>query len=657
MSWISDAISKRTPEILKGVSELVSGIKDYAVPHAEILREAEVTLELLPAALEEDRDDLLVERWEAIGRNYCGRDFSITEIPNTPALLKRSTWKVLEKEVAGGGVPLTDLVDSMMQVESALEECWSAMVHSYLGSRDIEVAAGTARMETLYSLTEVLSTESDSYQMYRNIVDKVVDVTGLARCSLLLFDENGALQPVASNYVDSTERLRRSPEEERGALASLVSAGSPVVLKKGGSTLPEFERILEDYDSATVLLVPLRSGGKNLGLLLLDEGSSGEFSKVQIDLAVASANQAAIAVEKSGLVTEMETRLKHMAAIGIVARTLMSYLDPKEQLHGMLEMANALSRADRGFIMLPDRMMGHLKTTASVGPRAPGAGEKSTGRVADWVFAHGEVVVLRKGEDDSRFDGLEIEVEGSITAPLKVRDRVIGVIGVATTRQGERYTEDDVEMFRNFAAQAAISIENTQLYERLQETYMGTVASLAAAIEARDPYTVGHSARVTQYAVAIAEGMELPHDEIEEIRLASLLHDLGKIGVPDRILNKTTRLSEEEYTAVKMHPTLSMKIIEPLPHLGSIIPIIYHHHEHYNGGGYVEGVAGDKIPLGSRIIAVADAFEAMTSDRPYRAALTRRDAMDEIRRNAGTQFDPEVVRVFLELLEKSAPAA
>ena len=205
------------------------------------------------------------------------------------------------------------------------------------------------------------------------------------------------------------------------------------------------------------------------------------------------------------------------------------------------------------------------------------------------------------------------------------------------------------------SALAAISIDKNPV-QGFQSTYLGIISALAAAIEARDPYTVGHSARVTQYAVAIAESMELSSEEVEEVRLAGLLHDLGKIGVPDSILNKPGRLNDEEFTVIKMHPALSMRIIEPLPHLGNIIPIIYHHHERYDGQGYVEGKSGERIPLGARIIAVADSYEAMTSDRPYRVALSRKEAMSELRSNAGSQFDPDVVSHFLELLDKTIPA-
>ena len=656
MAWIADAVSNRTPRILEEVSRIVNetGSAEPAVYREGILKQSELTLELLVPALRGKKSTPLLDRWESIGRSYTERGLSMAEIPNTPELIKKAIWSVLRGEVEDGAVSLAELVDSMMEVESALGNCWFAMVRSYLASRDIRVAASSSRMEALYSLTEVLATENDNKHICSTIVDKVAKITGLSRCSLLLFDAERELIMAASNFKGAVEGLGKLPAECLGALAAVTSLGGPVVLRRVNDNPPELEAFLENYDSPTLLLVPLVSGDRDLGFLLLDEGKSREFSPDQIDLAVASANQAAVALEKSTLLREMENQVKHMAAIGIVARTLSSYLDPAEQLQILLDMATALARADRGVVMLMEDVFGPLKVKASVGRPYGEEGEEALTRVARWVVDHSEVLHLERGMEDPRFDDVEMKVEASITAPLLVRDKVIGVMSVATAKPGEHYSKNDVDMFGNFATQAAVSVENTQLYARLQAAHLGTISSLAAVIEARDPYTIGHSARVTQYAVAIAEVMSLPAEDIEEIRLASLLHDVGKIGVPDKILGKTESLTEEEYSAIKMHPTMSVKIIEPLPHLAKIIPVVYHHHERYDGTGYVEGMAGDKIPLGSRIIAAADAFEAMTSDRPYRQAVSREQAMAALRENAGTQFDPEVVGYFLKLLENAS---
>jgi HD-GYP domain-containing protein (c-di-GMP phosphodiesterase class II) len=652
MKWIAEAILEHEADILAEVERMLEEGPSSVVPAAEVMKQAQLTLELLVEALNTRQSATLFTRWEAIGQQYSDRDLPMSDIPRTTDVLKRATWAVMEKLVESGTVKLADLVDAMMVVESVLTDCWFMMVHSYLGSRDIKVTASTERMEALYTLTEVLSGESDEFQMYRGIVDQVVSITGLPRCALLLFDDDGDLQPVAANYKDALDRLLECSPEELSALGAVISLGGPVVLERGNNP-SELEAVLTSYGTPIALLVPLGSADKEIGVLMLDAMRDGEFTQEQIDMAIALASQAALAIEKSGLMAEMETRLKHMAAIGIVARSLTSFIDPKEQRQSLLEMGCALVRADSGLMMVQEEMFDMLEVEASSGDPSWARGEAFE-KAAQWVTQRQETVLWRKGARDVPVPGLYLDVEAAILAPMLVRDKVVGVLAVGSSEPGENYSKDELEMFKNFAAQAAVSIENTQLYERLQTTYLGAIGALAAAIEARDPYTVGHSARVTQYAVAIAESMGMSSEEVEEIRLAGLLHDLGKIGVPDSILNKPGRLSDEEYTAIKMHPALSMRIIEPLPHLGNIIPIIYHHHERYDGHGYMDGKAGDKIPIGARIIAVADSYEAMTSDRPYRSALSREEAVAELRMNAGSQFDPDVVRHFLGLLDKSA---
>ena len=651
MSWIADAISIHTREILTEVSVLVDEVQGSALSPGEVLKQAELTLELLMGALDSKESAPLFDRWEAIGRSCSEGDLPMSDIPRTTDILKRAIWAAMEKHVEAGEIKLNDLVDAMMVVESVLSDCWFMMVHSYLGSRDIRVTARAERMESLYTLTEVLSTERDDYQMFRAIVDKVASITKLPRCSLLLTGEDGQLSPAASNFADTLDMLQRITASEFSALSDVVSLGGPVILEKGHVT-PEIESILVAYNTPLLLLVPLRSADKDQGVLLLDAEKSGDFTQEQIDLAIATANQAAIAIEKNVLVAEMETRLKHMAAIGIVARSLTSHLDPKEQMESLLEMGCALVRADSGVVLLQEEMFDELEEQVSTGDTEWTRTEPFE-KMARWVTEHHEPLLWDEKDFRQMNVGADVDIEVGLMAPMLVRDKSIGIIAVGSSRGVEGYSKDDLEMFKNFAAQAAVSIENTQLYERLQDTYLGAIGSLAAAIEARDPYTVGHSARVTQYAVAIAESMGLNGDEVEEIRLAGLLHDLGKIGVPDNILNKPGRLSEEEYSAIKMHPALSMRIIEPLPQLGNIIPIIYHHHERFDGNGYIEGKAGEKIPLGARIIAVADSFEAMTSDRPYRSALSRGEAIAELMANSGSQFDPRVVDHFLKLLKQT----
>ena len=655
MTWIADTISTRRVPILDVLSDLLPGATEIPpFTEAELYQQAVFTLDLLVDALGSGNISPLFNKWVAIGKACAERELSLEEIPNVPDFLKRAIWHELQRCVDSGEVRFADLIEAMMGVETILADSWFALMRSVTESEDVATMARNERMEALYSLTEVLASTGNGDEIYQNIVEKVAAITGLPRCSLLLL-RDGKLEALASSFDKDRERLLAAGAESLDELAAMASGSGPAVLDKDDKLQPALQALLTEYQTPVMLVVPMRSGDKAIGLLLLDAGHEGEFTREQIDLSVMSASQAAIAIEKSGLLTEMESRLKHMAAIGIVARTLTSHLDPKEQLESLLQMATALIRADSGVFMLIEEMFDELKEEASSG-RAALAKDEAFVTMAQWAYANEKIVPWRRGEADDRFGELAEPAEACLVAPLMVWDKPIGVLGVSSSRPGEQYIKDDIELFGNFAAQAAVSLENTRLYERLQDTYLGAIGSLAAAIEARDPYTVGHSARVTQYAVAIAESMGLSSEEVEELRLAGLLHDLGKIGVPDSILNKAGRLSEEEYSAIKMHPALSMRIIEPLPHLGNIIPIIYHHHERYDGNGYMDGKAGDKIPLGARIIAVEDSFEAMTSDRPYRKALSREEAMSELSRNAGSQFDPEVVHHFLALLEETAPA-
>lgn len=193
----------------------------------------------------------------------------------------------------------------------------------------------------------------------------------------------------------------------------------------------------------------------------------------------------------------------------------------------------------------------------------------------------------------------------------------------------------------------------TRLYDDLRQTYMRTIKVLAQAIDARDHYTHSHSENVAKYAVAIAEEMGLSAQDIQVIRDACELHDLGKIGVEDCILSKPDTLNDEEWKQIKRHPQSGAQILEPLTFLGAVIDLIKQHHEHYDGSGYPEGRKGEDILIGARIIHVADAYEAMSSPRSYRRVpLSKEEAILEIRRNSGTQFDPKIVDAFLKIVDK-----
>jgi putative nucleotidyltransferase with HDIG domain len=197
-----------------------------------------------------------------------------------------------------------------------------------------------------------------------------------------------------------------------------------------------------------------------------------------------------------------------------------------------------------------------------------------------------------------------------------------------------------------FLLPLVVARQTYQQSVKLREAYADTISSLVAALEAKDVYTKGHSVRVAEYAVAIAEEMGFSSDRVRQIEQAALLHDLGKVGVSRRVLAKEDKLTEGEYEEIKRHPDIGAHIVADVPYLAALVPMIEHHHERFDGHGYGGGEAGDAIPIESRILAVADSYDAMTSARPYRGAMSHEAALAELRNNAGTQFDPIAVAAF-----------
>jgi len=189
-----------------------------------------------------------------------------------------------------------------------------------------------------------------------------------------------------------------------------------------------------------------------------------------------------------------------------------------------------------------------------------------------------------------------------------------------------------------------------KLYIEMRNLYLSTIQALNKTVEAKDPYTSGHANRVEKFAVELAEAYHLPFESVQNIKTASILHDIGKIGINDSILNKATRLSQEEFHEIMRHPSIGADIISKVDFLKDITTIVKHHHERFDGKGYPDGLHGDEIPIEAAILTIADSFDAMTSDRPYRKALTQEDAFEELKRNAGTQFHPQLVETFISIM-------
>jgi HD-GYP domain-containing protein (c-di-GMP phosphodiesterase class II) len=271
--------------------------------------------------------------------------------------------------------------------------------------------------------------------------------------------------------------------------------------------------------------------------------------------------------------------------------------------------------------------------------------------VAGWIAKNRKSLILENVSEDERYVRRKNYDKNNsmIGVPIINKGQLKGVICIEKSNNIQKLNKSDLEFVTILANQAAVAIDNAQLFNHLQKSYFDTISALANAVEAKDPYTLGHSERVTQYSITIAEQMDLPDGDIRTIQYAAILHDVGKIGVSGNILNKVGRLSFEEYCAIKQHSVIGENIIKRVDFLQETRPIIRGHQEHFDGSGYPDGLVGDEIHLLARILSVADVFDALITDRPYRKAFSYQGAISIIKESAGKYFDPNIIGVFLEI--------
>jgi HD-GYP domain-containing protein (c-di-GMP phosphodiesterase class II) len=249
---------------------------------------------------------------------------------------------------------------------------------------------------------------------------------------------------------------------------------------------------------------------------------------------------------------------------------------------------------------------------------------------------------------DKHFKWLADDARQLIAVPLQRQDEVLGCMFGLDKHAGE-FDSVDAKLLNSIANESAIYLENAKLFEDVHGLMMGLLHALTSAVDAKDAYTCGHSERVALLSRRLAKEIRLPDNQVERIYMAGLLHDVGKIGVPEAVLQKTGRLTAEEFEQMKRHPGVGARILSDIKQVEDIIPGVLHHHERYDGKGYPAGLSGQNIPLMGRIICLADCFDAMTSNRTYRRALPLEVALSEIRRCSGTQFDPTLAEAFLRI--------
>ncbi|HCK66493.1 MAG TPA: hypothetical protein DHW49_09520 [Anaerolineae bacterium] len=369
-----------------------------------------------------------------------------------------------------------------------------------------------------------------------------------------------------------------------------------------------------------------------------------------------------IATLKDNVQAHFNAHQKKVEALVGVGSAINSTLGLKRVLEEVMDSIIALMNAERGFLMLKDES-GVMIPQIARGMAQTDLLKDSfaiSNSIIKRVADTGEAVLTTNAQEDPRFDQqasvAAYHLLSILCAPLKVKDVLIGVIYVDNRAQSGIFHNDDLEIISSFSNQAAVAIENARLFdglkssnEELQIAYQATLKGWVRALDLRDKETEGHTQRVTSLTLKLATAMGIEGDNLIHIERGALLHDIGKMAIPDGILLKPGGLTTEERSLIEKHPVYAYEMLNPIKFLQPALDIPYCHHEKWNGTGYPRGLRAEQIPLAARIFAVADVWDALVSDRPYRKGLDPRDVKEKIKADAGSHFDPRVVDVFLRL--------
>lgn len=424
--------------------------------------------------------------------------------------------------------------------------------------------------------------------------------------------------------------------------------------------------LLQSIGVQSLLIVPLIVQDCVIGTIGLDSvRGPRHFNQDEIALAQMIAHQAASAIEKARLFEAESTRRAELSALYDLSRSLAdaaydfdTILDlvaryAVETIHvtlvrvGLVEDGHCVVRSAHPAHAL-DRdlnMVGYRKAIQDL-PNCFRAAQQN------------EPVIFRYG--DSELTDAECETlflggtQVVCLVPLRVGERVLGLMMLSEVRHEDRepFSPEKIRLARSIGDQAASALRRAELFVELEDTYLQTVYVLANAVDARDTYTADHAQRLASMALAVGSVLNLDPHELEDLRYGAILHDIGKIGIPDAILKKQSRLDPEEWKVMRQHPEIGARILMPIPRLAGAAKIVRHHHERYDGGGYPDGLAGEAIPLGARILTVVDAYSAIVDERIYKPPCSSSDAIEELKRHAGTQFDPKIVKIFLKVLKR-----
>ncbi len=524
-------------------------------------------------------------------------------------------------------------------------------------TRDVR---SVAHMKMLQSLGGKLNRLNDVRQIGNVIATELRSLIDYHNCRVSVVEGDDVI-PIA--FVGQFTSETQEPLEilackvGQGITGRVAETGESLLI--GDAANCEFARVLPGTDAIdeSQVVVPLTYGTRVVGIIVISKLGLNQFDEDDVRLMEVLAGHAAVALENAGLYEAARREAERATALLEFSRQLSTAEGMDEVVDRIVELSARTLGSPCASVWLQEAAGGEISVRATHGYT-----ELDRERLARMHFDHESAEGFFSGKepfvvDDEQRDAIKGANEVGVgrpfaIAPLTLDGGRLGCIAVAAPEDGE-FSERQLRLLAGVAHQAKLALTNAGNFRSLEKTFLETVEALANALEANDEYTSSHARWITDLALKVGEGLGLDTRSLKRLELGALFHDIGKIGIPEAILSKPGPLTAEERKLVEKHPELGERIIAPIDRLEEVRPIVRHCHERYDGTGYPDRKLGEDIPIESRIILVCDAYHAMTTDRPYRKRLPKKEALRRLDEGARTQFDPAVVEVCKRVLAES----
>ena len=547
-----------------------------------------------------------------------------------------------------------------------MESTGDFLDNDLLTSLTSQVSRKVKNLRTLLKVTQSISSVLNLDQLFSIIVEEAADIFGAEKASLMVIEPGTDFMRIRSalgipDEVLDTARIRVG----KGISGTVAQSGESLFIRDIEND-PRFGiagnhgKKQQRYDTNSLICVPVKDRlGSVLGVLNVNNKSSHEeFTTDDLDLLEVIASQAGIALDNARLFTTARSRIKELETIHEAGEQILEAQSSDAVLKLLDDQIKEIYPAcEHGVIFVdPDNLFVEFHHGSQFIKDFFERGKKKGIQAVeikdlDQIYQRPLLGEFREPQSVRIFDDETIDQGVLFSIPIRNPRGVLGYVDIYLEDE-ESINLERVRVLEIVVHQAASNLENRKLYEEMGHGYTETIRALSSAIDAKDKYTIGHSERVALFAVELGRALGFDSQTLNLVERAGILHDIGKIGVSELILGKPGRLDEHEFQEMKDHLRKSAEILKPIKFLGPAYDGLVTHHERMDGRGYLK-VKGDNIPLLGRILAIADAFDAMTSDRPYRKGLPASVARLELKKNAGTQFDPDLVDVFCHVLDKN----